>query len=96
MRYRRFSSGFYSNLGREAIERIIVIGYNFTLESESYDSFITRRCQGSVFEISRFHDSKIFAYAPLLDKNIIFRIMGNATSLSAKLLYRREVTVPVI
>lgn len=96
MRYQRVSSGFYRNLRWKPIERIIVVGYNFSLKSESYDCFIARRCQGSVFEISRFHDSEIFAYTPLLDKNIVFRIMGSATILSAKFLYCREVTVPVI
>ena len=96
MRYQRVSSGFYRNLRWEPIERIIIVGYNFSLKSKSYDSLITRGCECCVLEIPRFHNSEIFAYTPLLDKDIIFKIMDKSAILSAKFLYCREVTIPVI
>ncbi len=73
-----------------------MISYYFSLKSKSYDSLITRRSECCVLEIPRFNDSEIFAYTPLLNKDIIFRIMGSTTMLPAIIFYRREVYALVI
>lgn len=96
MRYQRVSSGFYRNLRWEPIERIIIVGYNFSLKSESYDSLITRRSECCVLEIPRFHYTKIPTAGSLLYKNFILCVMPYTTMLPAIIFYRREVNPLII